>query len=70
MHINKFYTVHRPKQHSAQLPYDAGELVAPQPTEIDLVRKLKRLGIRLPEFEYYNNGGNMKFSVINWRRKG
>jgi hypothetical protein len=69
MRINKFYTVHRPKQHSAMLPCDAGELVAPQPTEIDLVRKLKHMGIRMLDFEYYNNQGNEKFSVINWRRK-
>ena len=70
MRINKFYTVHRPKQHSALLLLDSGTLVDPQPTEIDLVRKLRRLGIRLPEFKYYNNQGNEKFSVINWRRKG
>jgi hypothetical protein len=66
---NLFVTVHRPKQHSAGtvLPYT--NLVKPKPTEIELVRALKHKGIRITDYEYFNNRGNEKFMVINWRRK-
>lgn len=69
MRINIFYTVHRPKQHSAHLIAGSGTLVDPQPTEIELVRKLKHMGINLKEFEFYNNRGDEKHLVVNWKRK-
>jgi hypothetical protein len=64
-----FVTVHRPKQHSAGTIPPFINLIKPKPTEIELVRALKYRGIRITDYEYYNNRGNEKFMVINWRRK-
>lgn len=66
---NKFVTVHRPKQHSAGVTFPFADLVEPQPTEIELVRKLQGMGIRLKEYDYYNNRGDEKFMTINWSRR-
>jgi len=67
--MNEFYTVHRPKSHSAHA-LDNSILVDPQPTEIELVRKLRNAGVDLSAFEYFNNRGDERFLVTNWRRKG
>lgn len=64
----KFVTVHRPKQHSAGTVLPFTDLIKPKPTEIELVRALKYRGIRIKDYEYYNNRGNEKFLVICWRR--
>lgn len=65
--INEFYTMHRPKNHSAHR-LDGKFLVCPQPTEIDLVRWLGLLGVNLRRYEYFNNRGDEKFLTINWVR--
>jgi hypothetical protein len=66
MAATAFYTVHRPGEHSAHRL--SGEcLVQPQATEIGLVRKLGRLGIDLRRFDYFNNRGDEKLLVVNWR---
>jgi hypothetical protein len=67
--INEFFTMHRPGQHSAHRIIDAGYLVCPQPTEIDLVQWLRLLGVNLRDFEYFNNRGDEKFLTVNWVRK-
>ena len=69
--INEFYTVHRPKQHSAHSLLKDGTktLVEPQPTEIELVWCLRSIGVYLESFEYFNNRGDERFLTVNWRRK-
>ena len=64
----KFVTVHRPKQHSAGTTLLCTDLVEPKPTEVELVRALYQKGICIKAYEYYDNRGNEKFSVICWRR--
>ena len=64
----RFYTVHRPKKHSAH-DLDSKILVPPQPTEIELVRKLAALGIDLKKYKYFNNRGDEHFLITNWERK-
>lgn len=66
--IDVFYTIHKPKQHSAH-NLDRSVIVEAQPTEIELVRKLGFLGVDLKSFEYFNNRGDEKFLAVNWRRK-
>lgn len=68
MVIMDFYTVHRPRQHSAHRP-DGKTIVQPQPTEVDLVRRLKSQGINLERYDYFNNRGEEKFLVVNWRKR-
>lgn len=63
----KFYTVHRPKEHSAHA-LDGRVMVPPQATEIELVQELGRLGIDLKECHYYNNRGNERFMAVNWEQ--
>jgi hypothetical protein len=58
--ITKFYTVHRPKEHSAH-QLDNSILVPPQGTEIELVRKLMEdHSIDIKKYKYHNNRGDEK----------
>jgi hypothetical protein len=65
--IKEFFTVHRPHRHSAHR-LDCKYIVPPQPTEIDLAERLRLLGVNLRRFEYFNNRGDEKFLVVNWRK--
>jgi len=64
-YVDKFYTIHMPKQHTAYR-LDGRVLVGSQPTEIDLSRKLKAIGINLLKYKYYNNRGDSRFLITNW----
>lgn len=41
-------------------------IVDPQGTEIDLVRELKKIGIDLRKFTFFNNRGNEECFVVSW----
>jgi len=62
----KFYTVHKPNEHSAHT-LDGDVLIPAKLTEIDLVRALNEAGIDL---KHYNSDskGDEKFLVTNWSR--
>lgn len=59
----RFVTIHRPGSHMAK----DGDIVMvhPCPTEIDLVRKLLVLGIKLHHYNYTSDG-DMDFCVVQW----
>lgn len=67
-----FYTIHRRGRHSAYTPSatkSLGNVLVPeQKTEIELVRKLKRMGINLKDYEYHSRGDE-SFLVTTWKRK-
>lgn len=50
-----FYTVHQPKSHSAHW-MDQTLMIAPKPTEVDLVLELNRMGIWLKDYNYMSHG--------------
>lgn len=61
----KFDTIHEPKKHSAQA-INGDVLIPPQPTEIDLVRKLNEAGINLSRYNCTTEGDE-KHLVNHWR---
>ncbi len=63
----KFYTVHKPKQHSAHR-VDNSTLVEPQPTEVQLVAELGKLGIEVGHYDYTENRGGKDLLTVNWER--
>ena len=64
---DKFYTVHKPKEHSAHR-LDNSVLVKPQPTEIQLVAELGKLGISVGDYDYSESAGGENMLVVNWER--
>lgn len=73
MMIDRFYVLSRSGSHTAYLNGGTKILVPSQPTEIDLVRQLNKLGIDLRDYEYHGNrrlDPNNVFSiVVHWTRK-
>lgn len=65
--IDKFYTVHKPKAHSAHR-LDNSILVEPQPTEIELVAELNKLGVEVGDYDYSDSAGGENMLVVNWER--
>ena len=67
--VDRFVTVHRPGSHEARQADALTPLVGnPCPTEIHLVRRLARKGIRLRDYEHHAQGDE-KFLVTRWWRR-
>ena len=61
--LTEFYTVHKPKNHSAY-HLNGKPISVGNKTEIELARNLPKL----KDFEYFNNRGDVNFLVVNWKK--
>lgn len=65
--IDEFYTVHKPFKHSAHR-LDNSVLVEPQPTEIQLVAELGKLGVQVGDYDFFKSSSGENGLIVNWNR--